>query len=87
MNIRKVFESLNISSDYYSDEVVKDFMGKYSRQECESVDRGTLFEILEDLSMRYVDIDDENFEFEVQEKTKKALKKIEKGPFNELSVS
>lgn len=87
MNIRKVFESLNISSDYYSDEVVKDFMGKYSRRESESLDRGTLFEILEDLSMRYVDIDDENFEFEVQEIAKKALKKIEKGPFNELSVS
>lgn len=87
MNIRKVFESLNISSDYYSDEVVKDFMGKYSRRESESLDRGTLFEILEDLSMRYVDIDDENFEFEAQEIAKKALKKIEKGPFNELSVS
>lgn len=47
----------------------------------------SLSEILEDLSMRYVDIDDENFEFEVQEIAKKALKKIEKGPFNELSVS
>ena len=87
MSIRKIFESLNISSDYYSDEVVKDFMGKYSRRESESLDRGTLFEILEDLSMRYVDIDNEDFEFEVQEIAKKALKKIEKGPFNELSVS
>lgn len=87
MSIRKVFESLNISSDYYSDEVVKDFMGKYSRRESESLDRGALFEILEDLSMRYIDIDDENFEFKVQEIAKKALKKIEKGPFNELSVS
>lgn len=38
MNIRKVFESLNISLDYYSDEVVKDFMGKYSRRESESLE-------------------------------------------------
>lgn len=75
MNIRKVFESLNISSDYYSDEVVKDFMRKYSKRESECLDRDTLFEILEDLSMRYVDIDNEDFEFEVQEIAKKALKK------------
>lgn len=87
MDIRKVFESLNISSDYYSDEVVKEFMGKYSRRESEYLDRDTLFEILEDLSMRYVDIDNEDFEFEVQEIAKKALKKIEKGPFNESRVS
>ena len=45
MDIRKVFESLNISSDYYSDEVVKEFMGKYSRRESECLDE--LFEILE----------------------------------------
>ena len=51
MNIRKVFESLNISSDYYSDEVVKDFMGKYSRHECESLDRGTLFEIVPNINL------------------------------------
>ncbi len=87
MDIRKVFESSNISSDYYSDEVVKEFMGKYSRRESECLDRDTLFEILEDLSMRYVDIDNEDFEFEVQEIAKKALKKIEKGPFNESRVS
>lgn len=37
--------------------------------------------------MRYVDIDNEDFEFEVQEIAKKALKKIEKGPFNESRVS
>lgn len=32
MSIRKVFESLNISSDYYSDEVVKDFIAGEPRK-------------------------------------------------------
>lgn len=87
MNFRKIYEALNISSDYYSDEVVKEFIGKYSRREIENLDKDTLYEILEELSMRYVDGDDDNFEYEVQEIAEKSLKKIEKGPFNESRIS
>ena len=67
--------------------IVRSELCQMFMQESECLDRDTLFEILEDLSMRYVDIDNEDFEFEVQEIAKKALKKIEKGPFNESRVS
>lgn len=87
MNFRKIFEALNISSDYYSDEVVKEFIGKYSRRETENLDKDELYGILEELSMRYVDGDDEDFDYEIQEIAEKALKKIEKGPFNESRIS
>ena len=82
MNFRKIYESLNLPSEYYSEEVVKDFMGKYSRHESANLDRATLLKILKELSMRYVDGDDENFDSEIQEIAEKALKKIENGPFN-----
>ena len=82
MNFKNSYESLNLPPEYYSEEVVKDFMGKYSRHESINLDRATLLKILKELSMRYVDGDDENFDSEVQEIAEKALKKIENGPFN-----